>query len=329
MKKLLLLAGFAAILSFPTTLSAQDNDDDEDKVNENEEIIIRKKEDAKNEKVTIEVKDGKVTVNGKPVEEYEGNGLEIRKRKQRENSVIIRKSPFRNEDFSPEMDHNFNFDFNPGKGAFLGVSTEESDGGAKITAVTENSAAAKAGLKKGDIIKKVDDAKIENHGDLVEAISRYEPDEKVTITYNRDGKESKQTLNLGEKKQRSMSFAQPRIQGVPEIREFHLDRDGDNFGPNFLFNARPRIGLRAQDTEDGKGVKVLDVDGDSPADKAGIKENDIITEFDGKAVNSADELARLAREGKEKNSFNVKLNRGGKSQNVEIKIPKRLKTANL
>ena len=60
-----------------------------------------------------------------------------------------------------------------------------------------------------------------------------------------------------------------------------------------------------------KGVKVLDVDEGSAADKSGIKEDDVITEFDGKAVNSADELAEASREAKDKSSLKIKLNRGG------------------
>ena len=55
-------------------------------------------------------------------------------------------------------------------------------------------------------------------------------------------------------------------------------------------NNEPRIGLRAQDTEDGKGVKVVDVDDESAADRSRYQRDDIITEFDGKAVNDVDTL---------------------------------------
>jgi serine protease Do len=92
---------------------------------------------------------------------------------------------------------------------------------------------------------------------------------------------------------------------------------------------QPRLGIKAQDTEDGKGVKVLDVDEESAAEKAGIKEGDVITKFDGKEVNSAADLAEGARAGKDKPSFKINLLRDGKPQEVEVKIPKKLKTANL
>ena len=92
---------------------------------------------------------------------------------------------------------------------------------------------------------------------------------------------------------------------------------------------RPRLGLSIQDTEDGKGVKVLEADEDGNAGKAGIKEGDIITEIDGKKVNSADEITKIVRENKDNNSMMMKLTRDGKTHNIEVKIPRKLKTAEL
>jgi len=113
--------------------------------------------------------------------------------------------------------------------------------------------------------------------------------------------------------------------------DFKMNFDHDN---QFLYNydrtsAKPRLGIKAQDTEDGKGVKVLDVQDESLADKAGIKEGDIITDFNEKPIKSADDLVEQARAARELNSIKVKLLREGKSENIEIKIPKKLKTANL
>ena len=41
---------------------------------EKKEIIIEKKEGGKNEKMTIVIDDGKVTINGKPADQYKGDG---------------------------------------------------------------------------------------------------------------------------------------------------------------------------------------------------------------------------------------------------------------
>lgn len=102
--------------------------------------------------------------------------------------------------------------------------------------------------------------------------------------------------------------------------------------PNGTFTwsgGSPKLGLSIQDTDDGKGVKVIEVDEESNAAKAGIKENDVITEVDGKAVNGADEMAKIIKESKEKNSVMIKLQRSGKTQNIEVKMPKKIKTADL
>ena len=52
-------------------------------------------------------------------------------------------------------------------------------------------------MKKGDIITKVDDEKIENPDDLSDAIQDHKPGDKVTVTYLRDKKEQKVTAELG------------------------------------------------------------------------------------------------------------------------------------
>jgi serine protease Do len=91
----------------------------------------------------------------------------------------------------------------------------------------------------------------------------------------------------------------------------------------------PKLGLSVQDTEDGKGVKVVEVDEDSNEGKAGVKENDIITHINDEAVNSADEIARKVRTARDKASLQFKVLRNGKAQTIEVKTPRKLKTADL
>ena len=94
-------------------------------------------------------------------------------------------------------------------------------------------------------------------------------------------------------------------------------------------DSRPKLGLSVQDTEDGKGVKVIDVDDEGNGQKAGVKEDDIITAINDKEVNSADEVARIIRESRDKPSVMLKIKRAGKIQNIEVKMPRKLKTADL
>jgi serine protease Do len=82
------------------------------------------------------------------------------------------------------------------------------------------------------------------------------------------------------------------------------------------------LGLSVQDTDDGKGVKVLDVDDEGLAYKAGIKEGDVITMVDDRPVNGADDIARLIREKREQPTVKLQVNRGGKTQTFDVKMKK-------
>lgn len=76
----------------------------------------------------------------------------------------------------------------------FGIDTTE---GAYINSLTAGGAAEKAGLKEGDVILKVDGESIANASDLVLAIRSHNPNDKVEVTYLRDGKEETTSVTLG------------------------------------------------------------------------------------------------------------------------------------
>ncbi|MFM9910866.1 MAG: PDZ domain-containing protein [Chitinophagaceae bacterium] len=342
----------AALFSGFISIAQETKEKEKSKMGERDEIIIKKKGD-KESKVIVEIKDGEVTINGKSIDEFDDENISVRRRKTPtvnvySNSRFRSLAPLQGVGESYSGEPFAGFSFSNGNKAFLGVSADEEDGtGAKIISVTPKSAAEKAGLKKGDIITKIETHSIEDRGDLTEAIGNYKPEDKVTITYKRDGKENKVTAILGKNKTtgiaRTWNSTEPALgelrtyPGSPDLAplqgdafNFQFDSPADNNNHLFgMINGRPRLGIKAQDTEEGKGVKVLDVAEESLAEKAGIKEGDIITEFDGIPPNSADDLADAAQEAKDKPVVKLQINRAGKSQTVEIKTPKKLKTANL
>lgn len=321
MKKYFLRASAIAVMAlFSASAFSQDAKEKlKSKMEDGDEVIIIKK-GSKDSKTTVEVKDGQITVNGKPLDEYKDDDVVVRRNKHLFNGsrVYAPSSPFRGQTWSYGDGNIFDSDR-----AYLGISTEKSDNGARIVEVHDNTAAEKAGLKKGDVIVRIGETKVENHSDVTAAIRKLKPEDKVTITYQRDGKEEKATATLG-KQSGAMTFSAPKID-----LDHDFNFDFENGARTFYSYGRPRLGIRAQDTEDGKGVKVLGVDEGSAAEKAGIKKDDIITEFEGKDINSADQLADAARSVKDKSSMSVKFMRDGRSQTVEVKIPKKLKTTSL
>ena len=98
---------------------------------------------------------------------------------------------------------------------------------------------------------------------------------------------------------------------------------------NFSHNSKPRLGVQIQDVEEGTGVKIIGVDDESVAGKAGLKEKDVIVDVDGKEIKNVDDLRTKINEAKEGDSFKIKYKRDGKTQTADVKFPKRLKTANL
>ena len=90
-----------------------------------------------------------------------------------------------------------------------------------------------------------------------------------------------------------------------------------------------RLGLKIEDTENDNGVKILNVEEGSPADKAGLKKDDVITTFNGEKVNSVDELMDQVNDSEDKSNINIKAMRNNSEMNFEVKIPKKLNSANL
>jgi serine protease Do len=320
-----------AYLTAPLTVLAQKDDKDKVKEKKEAEQIIITRKNSSDEKTVIEINGDKVTVNGKPVDEKDGD-VTVRRHKIKDTWTLSAPDGFGswNENYSMStMDENR---------AMLGVTTEKDAKGVEIQTISKDGGAEKAGLKKGDIITKIDNDKIEDPDDLSKSVRAHKPGDKVSVTYLRDGKEQKVTAELGKWKGvkaytvpgqaygYTPDMEMPRIQALPRTRI--RGQSGDFFSWNWS-GGSSKLGMSVQDTDDGKGVKVLEVDEEGTASKAGIKEDDIITEVDGKAVNGADEIAKIMKESKDKVSVKVKLLRGGKTENLEVKIPRKLKTADL
>lgn len=68
--------------------------------------------------------------------------------------------------------------------------------GVYVNEVQEGSAAEEAGLKKGDVITKVNGKKVSKMAEMQEVLSQYRPGDKASVTYMRDKKEYTKTVTL-------------------------------------------------------------------------------------------------------------------------------------
>jgi serine protease Do len=302
------------------------------------EIIIRQKGD-KDTKITLEIKNGEYFINGKPLEKFDGENVIVEKRDiSGDHDVygMYSPSPFREnpwdddrlerdqknkDEMARRIQKSIQIRMNS---AFLGVSSRKAEkGGATVLEVTEGSPADKAGIRKGDVITKVNETKIESPESLFETIHNFKPGEKVKIVFTREGKEQSVTATLekSEYKQKDFNYNYNfRMPPMPDMGGMSMDSWGYK---------RPKLGIKAQDAEDGKGVNVLEVEDSSAAFKSGLKKGDIIVQFDGTDVNSTNELVDQMDEARHKSLIKVKIMRAGVSQDIDIKIPRKLKTAEL
>ena len=114
------------------------------------------------------------------------------------------------------------------------------------------------------------------------------------------------------------------VKGMP----LDMSKMGENFG-QFLFDDGPKMGISIEDLTEGSGAKVLEVTEGSPAAKAGIVKNDIITSVDGSSICDVATLQEKASDLKAGDAITLKLTRDGKTKEVTVKIPKKVKKANI
>ena len=88
---------------------------------------------------------------------------------------------------------------------YLGDDAPDSDkitrqgDGVMVDEAPTGGAANAAGVKKGDIVTKINDVKVTTGPEMVEQVTRYKPGDKVSLTYLRDGKENTVSLTLKNK----------------------------------------------------------------------------------------------------------------------------------
>jgi serine protease Do len=212
-----------------------------------------------------------------------------------------------------------------GGGSRIGVAVRDVDqadvtreklaaqSGAVVEEVRSDSAAAKAGLKSGDVIVAFDGERVRSARQLERLVAETPAGRTVKVALQRDG--SKVDVDVTPQAPANalhgpfkfepgeLADLAPRIERdvrrrVPAM-EFGWDAMPGGEGLRaFGVPARGRLGVQVQELSDQlatyfgakSGVLVADVDEDSPAAKAGVKAGDVITEVNGRTVSDAADL---------------------------------------
>src|SRR5258708_17563220 len=208
-----------------------------------------------------------------------------------------------------EDDGNVAFAFDDEGGGWLGVETQEvtaekakelklrAERGVVIGKVLEDSPAAKAGLKDGDVITEINGQRVEGIIQFRRMIHETPAGRTLQLTISRDGSSQTISATLGKMQEgrkqfmtgmnampQAFQFQMPEVAPMPGMPSLEWD------GGNFLAGG-PRLGIDAEDISgqlgsyfgapDGEGILVRDVNPGSAAEEAGGKAGDVITSLNG------------------------------------------------
>lgn len=180
-------------------------------------------------------------------------------------------------------------------------------GGVIVSAVSSGSAADRAGVRRGDVIRAFNGEPVHDTNALRNRVAESQPGSTATLLVVRDGAERTLTAQLDE----AASSRAARLQGEGESDD--KTALGVAVAP-----LTPEVASRAGIPNDVRGLIVQDVNPDGRAAVAGIRAGDVIVEVNRKPVASVEEL-RAAVRGASERPLLVLVNRGGNDLFLTVK----------
>jgi membrane-associated protease RseP (regulator of RpoE activity) len=204
--------------------------------------------------------------------------------------------------------------------------------GALVENVNEDSAAAKAGLQKGDVIVEFAGERVRSEAQLRRLIRETPAGRTVSLQVIRDGQPRTLSAKL-QARTTNFSFQLPEVH-VPEINITPIYPEPFDYrGFSFLFDGgRPSLGISGDElttqlasffgVKQGKGVLVREVVVGSAAANAGLKAGDVIVAVDGKSVATVAELRKAIeiKSGEEKRKLELTVVRDHHEQTVPVEL---------
>ncbi|WP_242916462.1 trypsin-like peptidase domain-containing protein [Pontibacter liquoris] len=149
--------------------------------------------------------------------------------------------------------------------------------GVYVLGIQAGSGAAAAGLKEGDIIQSIDEVNVSSSSELSERIARHHPGDKVALTYLRNGRTGQADVVLkGEESEKVATT--DKTSGATGLQS----KLGATFAP-VPDPVKQRYRLKS-------GVYVTELQSGGFFDLAGIPKGTIITNVNGKPVNSLSDI---------------------------------------
>jgi serine protease Do len=160
----------------------------------------------------------------------------------------------------------------------------KSTDGAFVQSTLEGKPGEKAGLKPGDTIIRVDGVPVKETRDLIGYVSAKPPGGKVKLDLVRDGREMTVTASLADRDAES---------GVEEEKVTKSSDDSKGKIGVSVQEITPQVRQLGRLEPETKGLLVAHVKEVSPAFDAGIRDNDIITQVNGRTVTSTEEFGKI------------------------------------
>jgi len=178
--------------------------------------------------------------------------------------------------------------------------------GALVNGVDEGGAARKAGIERGDVIKKLEGREVEDTNSLRNQVASMQPGSKATVMLLRDGRERQVDVTLGE-----LASAQPVAPAGP----------GETSGERFGMAVRPltpEIARQLDLDPDTRGLVVTDIDPAGLAADAGLQSGDVIEQVDGRPVTTTGALRSALERATDRPAL-LLVNRGGSTFYVPLR----------
>ena len=174
----------------------------------------------------------------------------------------------------------------------------ESKEGALISSVEKDMPADKAGIKRGDLITKINGKSIKNANELKNLIGSMAPGSSVDVEFERDGKSKSTTIKLDAMKSDSATLGSAGENSQSAIEGLKLRTLNDSLRRKYNLD------------DDVSGALVLSVKDGSKADDYGFEVGDVIIQVGQNDVKSSDDFDRYIKDYKGKKTLVWVIRRG-------------------